>query len=41
MIARESAAPLKAKDAGFGDLARVRNKRQEFLWAHKQFEGEY
>ncbi|MBX0330472.1 hypothetical protein K2Z83_22720 [Oscillochloris sp. ZM17-4] len=38
---REFHALLKAQDAGFGGLVRVRNKRQEFLWVHKQFEGEY
>lgn len=25
----------------FGGLVHVRNKRQEFLWVHPQFEGEY
>ena len=38
---REFHALLKAKDASFGGLERVRNRRQEFLWVHKQFEGEY
>lgn len=32
---------LKQKDPKFGGLVRVRNKRQEFLWVHPQFEGEY
>jgi hypothetical protein len=32
---------LKEKDARFGGLVRVRNKRQEFLWVHLQFEAEY
>jgi Leucine-rich repeat (LRR) protein len=32
---------LKAKDPGFGDLVRVVNKRQEFLWVHKRFAREY
>ena len=32
---------LKEKDPGFGGLIRVQNKRQEFLWVHPQFEGEY
>nr|AAX07516.1 GTP-binding protein [Gemmata sp. Wa1-1] len=32
---------LKEKDASFGGLVRVRNKRNEFLWVHEQFEGEY
>ena len=38
---RELQALLKAKDPGFGGLVRVRNKRQEFLWVHPQFEEEY
>jgi GTPase SAR1 family protein len=38
---RELHALLKAKDAGFGGLVRVMNKRQEFLWVHPQFETEY
>lgn len=38
---RELHALLKAKDPGFGGLVRVMNKRQEFLWVHPQFEGEY
>lgn len=38
---RELHALLKAKDPGFGGLLRVRNKRQEFLWVHPQFEKEY
>ncbi len=38
---REFQALLKARDPGFGGLVRVRNKRQEFLWVHEQFEGEY
>lgn len=32
---------LKEKDPGFGGLVRVRNKREEFLWVHRRFEGEY
>jgi hypothetical protein len=32
---------LKAKDPGFGGLVRVMNKRQEFLWVHEKFAGEY
>jgi hypothetical protein len=32
---------LKEKDPGFGGLARVQNKRHEFLWVHQQFAGEY
>jgi hypothetical protein len=27
--------------AGFGGLVRVMNKRQEFLWVHERFAGEY
>lgn len=38
---RELHALLKAKDLGFGGLIRVMNKRQEFLWVHKKFAGEY
>ncbi len=38
---RELQALLKARDPGFGGLVRVRNKRQEFLWVHPRFEGEY
>jgi GTPase SAR1 family protein len=38
---RELHALLKAKDPGFGSLVRVMNKRQEFLWVHEQFAGEY
>lgn len=38
---RELHALLKAKDPAFGGLVRVMNKRQEFLWVHPQFEGEY
>ena len=32
---------LKEKDPGFGGLVRVLNKRNEFLWVHPHFEGEY
>ena len=32
---------LKEKDPGFGGLVRVLNKRQEFLWVHRNFEREY
>ncbi len=38
---RELHALLKAKDPGFGGLIRVMNKRQEFLWVHEKFVGEY
>jgi hypothetical protein len=38
---RELHALLKAKDPGFGGLIRVMNKRQEFLWVHEKFSGEY
>jgi len=38
---RQLHAWLKEKDPSFGGLVRVRNKRQEFLWVHPQFEGEY
>lgn len=38
---RQLHAWLKDKDPGFGGLVRVQNKRQEFLWVHPLFEGEY
>jgi len=38
---RELHALLKAKDPSFGGLVRVMNKRQEFLWVHERFAGEY
>ena len=38
---RELHALLKAKDPGYGGLVRVMNKRQEFLWVHEKFTGEY
>jgi hypothetical protein len=38
---RELHAFLKERDPGFGGLARVMNKRQEFLWVHEKFAGEY
>ncbi|HEY9401138.1 MAG TPA: COR domain-containing protein [Pyrinomonadaceae bacterium] len=40
-ILRELHAWLREKDASFGGLVRVQNKRQEFLWVHPQFEREY
>nr|VFJ87041.1 MAG: Leucine rich repeat-containing protein [Candidatus Kentron sp. LFY] len=40
---RELRAMLREQDPGcnFGGLVRVRNKRNEFLWVHPRFEGEY
>jgi GTPase SAR1 family protein len=38
---RELHTLLKAKDPGFGGLVRVLNKRNEFLWVHERFAGEY
>lgn len=38
---RELHTLLKAKDPGFGGLVRVMNKRQEFMWVHERFAGEY
>ena len=38
---RELHTLLKSKDPGFGGLVRVLNKRQEFLWVHERFAGEY
>jgi hypothetical protein len=40
-ILRELHSFLKAKDPGFGGLVRVLNKRNEFLWVHEKFAGEY
>lgn len=40
-LLRQLHAWLKQKDPKFGGLVRVRNKRQEFLWVHPQFESEY
>lgn len=40
-ILRQLHAWLKGIDPSFGGLVRVQNKRQEFLWVHKNFEGEY
>ena len=40
-VLRQLHAWLKEKDASFGGLVRVQNKRQEFLWVHPQFEKEY
>ena len=40
-ILREFQSILKERDPGFGGLIRVMNKRQEFMWVHPQFEGEY
>ncbi|WP_236848176.1 COR domain-containing protein [Chlorobaculum limnaeum] len=40
-VLRQLHAWLKEKDPSFGGLIRVQNKRQEFLWVHPQFEGEY
>ena len=40
---RELHALLKAKDKtdGVGGLARVQNKRREFLWVHPQYTSQY
>ena len=40
-VLRQLQAWLKEKDASFGGLVRVQNKRQEFLWVHPQFEKKY
>jgi hypothetical protein len=40
-LLRELHALIKEKDPSFGNLVRVRNKRQEYLWVHPQFESEY
>ncbi len=38
---RQLHAILKEEDPSFGGLARVPNKRQEFVWVHPQFVKEY
>jgi Leucine-rich repeat (LRR) protein len=38
---RELHALLREKDASFGGLLRVQNKRREFVWVHPQFVSEY
>jgi len=38
---RELHTLLKEKDPSFGGLVRVLNKRNEFLWVHEKFAGEY
>jgi hypothetical protein len=40
-VLREFQTWLKREDPSFGDLRRVLNKRQEFLWVHRNFEKEY
>ena len=40
-VLREFQTWLKKEDASFGDLRRVLNKRDEFLWVHRNFEKEY
>jgi Leucine-rich repeat (LRR) protein len=40
-ILRELHAFLAKEDPSFGELVRVTNKRQEFLWVHEKFAGEY
>ena len=40
-LLRELHSFLKEKDPGFGGLIRVMNKRQEFMWVHERFAGEY
>ena len=40
-VLRELHALLKQKDSSFGGLARVQNKRREFLWIHPQFIDQY
>jgi internalin A len=40
-VLRQLHAWLKEKDPSFGGLVRVQNRRQEFLWVHPKFEGEY
>jgi hypothetical protein len=40
-VLREFQTWLKKEDPSFGDLRRVPNKRQEFIWVHRNFEKEY
>ena len=40
-LLRELHVLLKEKDPGFGGLARVQNKRREFLWVHPDYISEY
>jgi hypothetical protein len=40
-VLRQLHAWLKEKDPSFGGMVRVQNKRQEFLWVHPRFVGEY
>lgn len=40
-LLREFHTFLKEKDPSFGGLVRVMNKRNEFLWVHERFAGEY
>jgi Leucine-rich repeat (LRR) protein len=40
-VLREFQVWLKKEDPSFGDLRRVLNKQQEFLWVHRNFAKEY
>jgi hypothetical protein len=40
-VLREFQTWLKKEDSSYGDLRRVLNKRQEFLWVHPDYEKEY
>jgi hypothetical protein len=40
-VLRQLQVWLKEKDISYGGMVRVQNKRQEFLWVHPRFEGEY
>ena len=40
-VLREFQFWLKQKDPGLGDLRKVLNKQQEFLWVHRDYEKEY
>jgi hypothetical protein len=40
-VLREFQSWLKQKDPGLGDLRKVLNKQQEFLWVHRDYEKEY
>jgi hypothetical protein len=40
-VLREFQTWLKKEDPGFGDLRKVLNKQQEFLWVHRDYEDQY
>ncbi len=40
-VLREFQVWLQKEDPGFGDLRKVLNKQQEYLWVHRDFESQY